>query len=513
MDTFLQPTSKAYYDNGGRGDGQRIVDDCGVIAPFMWNSTTLMVVVGVLLAGLALLATSLVMDERKRRRDLRALRKFAQAEAAGNRQDAVVLRRWGDADLREIYELFAGLIRQRNKDRDATEFRARLLDATIEHIDQPVAILDADNQMIRCNSRMIVWMGEIRRGHLLEGGQPDVPPTERAQHVDLTDFLVETGVRELIVATRESGLGCTRHVKLTVDGRQRSVEVLASCVMPGDAKTPVILTFRDQTEWIASTQMKADFSANASHELRTPLASIRAAVETVVDAGIDDQATVKRCMDIIGGHVSRLQLLVQDLLDLSRTEDPNALVRTDLIKLAELQNVLTQIFGAMAAQKGIELRFDIAPDAALMRGDERLILLTLKNLVDNSIKFTSQGSVIVRSYRQVRAGGNRGTLPRPAGGAAEREEFLILDVKDTGCGIPPEDRQRVFERFYTVNRSRGGADRGTGLGLAIVKHAVAGMGGTVELESQVNVGTTIRCVWPMTRVAVGKMDAPKLPVS
>jgi two-component system phosphate regulon sensor histidine kinase PhoR len=70
----------------------------------------------------------------------------------------------------------------------------------------------------------------------------------------------------------------------------------------------------------------------------------------------------------------------------------------------------------------------------------------------------------------------------------------VLEVSDTGCGIPPEDKQRVFERFYTVNRSRGGADRGTGLGLAIVKHAVAAMGGIVQLESEINVGTTVRCL-------------------
>ncbi len=478
-------------------------------------SSVLIIIVGLLAAGLAILAASLIADERRRRRDLQALRKFAEAQAAGIGAQAVVLRRWADNDLREIYDLFAGLIQQRDKERQDTEFRAKLLDATLEHIDQPVAIVDVQNRIICCNARLIAWLRDIGRGHTLSNGEGASRPPGEAKNENLGDFLRDTGVSELIRTTRETGLGCTRHIKLVVDGRQRSVEVLASGVVAGQAQTPIILTFRDQTEWIASTQMKADFSANASHELRTPLASIRAAVETVLDAGIDDQATVKRCMDIIGGHVSRLQLLVQDLLDLSRTEDPNALVRTDLIKLAELQNVLTHIFSAIAAQKGIELRFDIAPDAAVMRGDERLILLTLKNLVDNSIKFTSHGSVTVRSYRQMRAAAGQRGLPLRTGnaGGTDREEFLILEVKDTGCGIPPEDRQRVFERFYTVNRSRGGSDRGTGLGLAIVKHAVAGMGGVVELESQVNIGTTMRCIWPMSRVAGGKPEVPKLPVS
>jgi signal transduction histidine kinase len=76
-------------------------------------------------------------------------------------------------------------------------------------------------------------------------------------------------------------------------------------------------------------------------------------------------------------------------------------------------------------------------------------------------------------------------------------QLFVLEVADTGVGIPPEDRERVFERFYTVNRSRGGADRGTGLGLAIVKHAVMAMGGSVELSSDVGRGTTVRCLFPL----------------
>ncbi len=479
----------------------------------MQAQSVLILVCLVVLGIMATLAGSLILDERRRRKDVRALRTFAEFQCKGEGHEKLRLRRWADNDLKYIYELLRGLTERTAAAQKDLEFRAQLLDATLEHIDQPVAMVDHDNQWIKNNRRMITWLTEIGRGHLVHGDSALGHEDAQGKTDTIAGFFRDTGVADLIAATRASGLGCTRHIQLVVDGRKRSVEVLATGVHPGQSATPVILTFRDQTEWIASTQMKADFSANASHELRTPLASIRAAVETVMEAGIDDQATVKRCMDIIGGHVSRLQLLVQDLLDLSRTEDPNALVRTDLIDLGELEKVLTQIFGGIAAQKKIDLLFDISSDAAVMRGDERLILLTLKNLVDNSLKFTHSGSVTVRSYRQMRSGGrmNRGVMTK-ATTAADREEVLILEVKDTGCGIPPEDRQRVFERFYTVNRSRGGTDRGTGLGLAIVKHAVAGMGGLVELESQVNAGTTMRCVWPMARVAVGKQEPPRLPV-
>jgi signal transduction histidine kinase len=145
------------------------------------------------------------------------------------------------------------------------------------------------------------------------------------------------------------------------------------------------------------------------------------------------------------------------------------------------------MFASMASEKQVELRVNLASDARSMRGDERLLTLVLKNLVDNALKFTTAGFVEIRAFRQERGDSTAG-VP---------SEAVVLAVEDTGCGIPLEDQQRVFERFYTVNRSRGGSDRGTGLGLAIVKHAVAAMGGNVQLESTPGQGTTMRCVFPV----------------
>ena len=229
------------------------------------------------------------------------------------------------------------------------------------------------------------------------------------------------------------------------------------------------------------------------------LASIRAAVETIRDCGdgdvmIADQETTKRCLDIIYNHALRLQLMVQDLLDLSRTEDPRAVVRSDRLDLQMVCEMITGMYTTLANEKHVQLRIDLAADAKEFRGDERLLSLTLKNLLDNAIKFTTQGYVTIRSFIQ----------PHEAAGAESADAAgakfdFILDVKDTGCGIPPEDQERVFElTFYTlVNRFARGSDRGTGLGLAIVKHAVAAMGGQVKLISEVGKGTTMRCVFPI----------------
>jgi two-component system phosphate regulon sensor histidine kinase PhoR len=194
-------------------------------------------------------------------------------------------------------------------------------------------------------------------------------------------------------------------------------------------------------------------------------------------------------VDIIHNHALRLQLLVQDLLDLSRAEDPRATVRAERLELQSVCDIVTGMYAVAANEKHVQLRTELAEDARTLIGDERLLTLTLKNLLDNALKFTPAGSVTIRSYRA--AGGEDG-------GAGER---LVIEVADTGVGIPPEDRERVFERFYTVNRSRGGADRGTGLGLAIVKHAVAAMGGQVTLTSEVGRGTSVRCAFPLAEEA------------
>ncbi len=333
-------------------------------------------------------------------------------------------------------------------------------------------------------------------------------PVETEAQKTLREFAAQKPVADLAQAARRHGHPISRQIRLPVLGRLRVLQITAAPIAPEVSSGGLLLLLQDQTELLQNAQIKADFAANASHELRTPLASIRAAVETISEAGYEDQVTLKRCLDIVGGHVLRLQLLVQDLLDLSRTEDPRAVVRQDPIKLEDVRDLILGMFKNIAADKHLALRFDIATEARIMIGDERLVLLILKNLVDNSLKFTTAGFIQVRWYRQVRPARLLETQDRNGSEIENPQEVIILEVEDTGCGIPPEDINRVFERFYTVNRSRGGADRGTGLGLAIVKHAVAGMGGVVELQSQVGKGTIIRCLWPQSRQAMPPQRPP-----
>jgi two-component system phosphate regulon sensor histidine kinase PhoR len=200
---------------------------------------------------------------------------------------------------------------------------------------------------------------------------------------------------------------------------------------------------------------------------------------------------------IIGGHMKRLEEMLRDLMDLSRVESADLKPEVREVKGADLFALVRASLGPMAREKGVELRFANAGDGrphGRLFTDERLLNLVIKNLVENSIKFTPVGGAVTMSV---------------ASGAGPD---AVISVSDTGIGIPPEHLDRVFERFYQVDAARSGsAGRGTGLGLAIVKHAVAALGGTVRIESAVGKGTTVTCVLPQGEDAEVVAQASGLP--
>ncbi len=281
---------------------------------------------------------------------------------------------------------------------------------------------------------------------------------------------------QLIDAATPTSAGVQQPVRLLRGGHRLTYQAVASPTAAGG----VLLLLRDVSTMANTLQMKTDFVANASHELRTPLSAIKIAMETLKEVHGDDQEQSLRCVAIIEGHVGRLEEILRDLLDLSRLESPDVEPRLMEIKPHDLFSVVRSTMGAAARQKGVELRFANG-ELDSFRSDERLLQLVLKNLVENSVKFTPAGGSVTVAVGPMETGWS-------------------LSVADTGIGIPPEHRDRVFERFYQVDPARSGtAGRGTGLGLAIVKHAVAALGGTVKLESTVGQGTTVTCLLPETR--------------
>ena len=438
-------------------------------------------VLAVLVAILAASTVALLLVLIQRYRMVKDIIRWLRVRRMGEPQRLPIVL--AHAHLERLVREIQSLANASETERRELLVQSSYLQTLLACLNDPVIILDPAGVPVLSNRRAVELL---------------ITPADPDSQASLRDFAAQAPVQDITRVALRSGTPVSRQIRLAIFSRPRVLQITAAPISPGLQPRGVLLLLQDQTELLQNVQIKADFAANASHELRTPLASIRAAVETINESGYEDHVTLKRCLDIVGGHVLRLQLLVQDLLDLSRTEDPRAVVRYEPIKLDEVRELISGMFKSMATEKHLELRFEIAPDARIMQGDERLVMLILKNLIDNSLKFTSAGFIQVRWLRQTRPMRNA-AIKSDAFDPNATEDMMILEVEDTGCGIPPEDIHRVFERFYTVNRSRGGADRGTGLGLAIVKHAVAAMGGVVELHSQTGKGTIMRCIWPQSR--------------
>jgi two-component system phosphate regulon sensor histidine kinase PhoR len=245
-----------------------------------------------------------------------------------------------------------------------------------------------------------------------------------------------------------------------------------------------LLVLTDVSELTRMMQVRTDFAANASHELRTPLSAIRVAIETLQDIEFPDSAkAAHKFLQVADRHVTRMEDMVVDLLNLSRLESSQEEFTPQELNLRVQMLELRQRHAESLEGKHLKFTVDIAPECEIVAVNGHLLRLILDNLVDNAIKFTDEdGHIRV---------GCEGGPPDPGGKAT-----IAIHVTDDGCGIPEEDQRRVFERFYQVERARTGSIRGTGLGLSIVRHAVAAMGGEVRLQSEVGKGTTVTLIVP-----------------
>jgi two-component system, OmpR family, phosphate regulon sensor histidine kinase PhoR len=236
----------------------------------------------------------------------------------------------------------------------------------------------------------------------------------------------------------------------------------------------IVVTLTDITQRRRLEVLRRDFVANASHELKTPVAAVRALAETLLTALPDDPQAGRRFAERIAREAERLDVLTRDLLDLSRVERGTLDVEpVDLVGLAK------EVLGGyedLATERRVRLRSEL--QQVSMRGDRAQLGLLLSNLLDNALRHTpAKGTVCVR-----------------LDGADGR---AVIQVNDTGQGIPAGELPRVFERFYRVDKARARQTGGTGLGLAIVRHVAEAHGGTVRVDSELGRGSAFTVTLPM----------------
>lgn len=292
----------------------------------------------------------------------------------------------------------------------------------------------------------------------------------------------DTRVVETVTRTLRAGETATESINLrdhTGNGDRRVA--VTSLPMPkedGAAHGAVVL-FHDLTQLQQLEQVRREFVSNVSHELRTPLSIFRGYLETLIDEpdlAADERERILRVME---KHSMRLHSLVDDLLSLARLEAPDPQLNFAPLGISGWLRHVAAEWEKKAAAKQLRIVAEIEHDLPEIRADEARLEEVIHNLLDNSVKYSKAGGQIT-----IRA-------------ARDGAENVAIRVADEGAGIAAGDLPRIFERFYRADKARSREVGGTGLGLAIVKHIAQLHGGSVEAESQLGRGTTIRVILPI----------------
>jgi two-component system phosphate regulon sensor histidine kinase PhoR len=244
-------------------------------------------------------------------------------------------------------------------------------------------------------------------------------------------------------------------------------------------KSGAVIVLSDMTQLQRLETIRRDFVANVSHELRTPITSIKGFVETLLDGAINEPQEAQRFLKIIAGHTDRLMAIIEDLLSLSRLEEDGQTrnVAMEYLKVRPVLDSAVELSGPKAGDKKIKIEIDCDDEIETLM-NPALLEQAILNLIDNAVKYSSAESKIQIS-------------------ANKTEKEVIIAVKDLGCGIEKPHLERIFERFYVVDKARTRKLGGTGLGLAIVKHIVNLHGGTVTVESTPGQGSTFTIHLPV----------------
>ncbi len=249
--------------------------------------------------------------------------------------------------------------------------------------------------------------------------------------------------------------------------------IYTAVVAPLPERGGVVGVLHDVTRQKLADRVRRDFVANASHELRTPLTAIRGFAETLKSGALENRESAERFVGVILRHTLRLQALVNDLVALSRAESPEQEYELAPVDLGAAVTDVVHGLAAQADQRGLDVQIDSLGRVPDVIANPRALDQVLINLVDNAIKYTQEGGRI--------------TVRADVG-----PEVVTLEVENTGPGIPPDQLDRIFERFYRVDAGRSREMGGTGLGLSIVRHLVARMGGDIEAQSEPGEWTRFR---------------------
>ena len=240
----------------------------------------------------------------------------------------------------------------------------------------------------------------------------------------------------------------------------------------------LVVVIQDVTKQQKLDQMRKEFVANVSHELRTPLTTVKSYTETLIDGAIDERETAMHFLSVMEKEADRMTALVQDLLELSRID--NKQIQLEFIPI-NLKPLLEEVLEAQyihITKKGHQLKVSYDKSKEYwIEGDLSRIRQILHNILSNAIKYSPEAGILSVAMRN-------------------EEDSVIIEIADTGVGIPKEDLERIFERFYRVDKARSRKMGGTGLGLSIAKELMLLHKGDIKIESTLGEGTKASLLFP-----------------
>lgn len=298
-------------------------------------------------------------------------------------------------------------------------------------------------------------------------------PEHQAIGHSLTEVLRHHQLIDLWKKSRDTGEQQSMTLEL---GAERIYLQVVVTPMGGAMQDASLLVIQDLTRLRRLETVRQDFISNISHELRTPLAAVKSLSETLQEGALEDPPAAHRFLSMMDKEIDAMAQIVQELLELSRIESGRAPLEKRVATVDEMMQPAVDRMRLQATRAGLSLNCTLDEGLPSINADVDRIQQVLMNLLHNAVKFTPPGGEIDVTARR---NGN----------------FLQLEIRDTGVGIPDSDLPRIFERFYKADRARSGG--GTGLGLSVARHIVEAHGGRIWAESQVGRGSTFYFTLPI----------------
>lgn len=380
-----------------------------------------------------------------------------QAIMSSNGENKHNVRNYNISELDQLAHAFDTMGEKFYRTIRKLNYQKTKVESILTHLDEGIIVLDEEGYVREINQvgEQMLSLKDIRRSHC---HIKDI--LRDSQCIQMIRGAIKENIYSSCEITRGEGI---YYVKM------RAIE-------KEGIKFGYIITLQDFTNIRKLEEIRYQFVSNVTHEIKTPLTSIQGFVETLKDGAIENKATAIRFLDIIDIEAQRLYRLIQDILLLSEIENMDNVCK-DVTYVKEVVQEVTDLLQEQAQKKEIKIVFEEKQELILENTSRDHIKQTVLNIMSNALRYTDTGYITVT--------------------VDKKENMGIIQVKDTGIGIPKESLTRIFERFYRVDKSRSRKSGGTGLGLSIVKHIVGLYRGRISVESEEGKGSCFTIEIPL----------------